>query len=818
LTSDETSAISEQLKGLTAVSERLRLDLEAALDDAKTQLMAEVQAQSVVMKNFIAASNHDQTCSKHYYDLLGSLPSTIHQLVQEAQKIKTSQQILRNMRSEGLTHREGDIKDAHAKTFMWIFEDDTTSFKRWLTSDDRVFWINGKAGSGKSTLMKFLANHKETKALLRHWSGNEDLIIASFYFWGAGHESQKSQLGLLKGLLYQIILQCPNLIPSVWSSRWDTGNAFDNSFDHWTRQELTDAVVKIIACGSLKSKFCFFVDGLDEYADAYAGEHHALIEFLDHLAQSSHVKMCVSSRPWNVFKDRYDKHNDLKFILQDLTSGDMLKFAQGLLQDDERFRRLSSRDPEALSLAIRIRDKAEGVFLWVFLVTRSLQRGLSDRDGMEELERRLARIPSDLFEYYWSIFESIDDNYKDYTMRALQIAAIALPMPLAAFQYIPQEVEDHTYAIRQQLDVQAYATGPLGRKPQDGGFGIDLLSFFPPTIPESDVEVKVNKWCRDLLEVHHSKQGWKKPHPSVLRGQVQFLHRTVKDFLLKQNMQDLFQKSSVCVPSPRKAVCRMYLAYTKSCCGTIEPDSPDEPYSLEANTNKVLRWARLCEIHDRRTPLDLLNELERIRLAVQSARGYEVESRESMLRLAVQEDLLLYVETIPGRDVRAEPGILWAALFPKCKDRSFPTHYPRPYPENLAMISKLLEKGCSPNDAWTADDTQDKIEKSVWQMLMGQLYESRTTRHHNPPEQPSQLVETSHIVAFLLIHGADPDAKFQHRLSRQRIWSNTDDFLMHVFKDDRAKVDALQKEARKVRAAALAKDGGFFAGFMGWSA
>jgi hypothetical protein len=82
--------------------------------------------------------------------------------------------------------------------------------------------------------MKFLAHHEKTKALLRQWSGSEDLIIASFYFWGAGHESQRSQLGLLKGLLYQIILQCPNLIPSVWSSRWNDGYTFDNSFDHWT--------------------------------------------------------------------------------------------------------------------------------------------------------------------------------------------------------------------------------------------------------------------------------------------------------------------------------------------------------------------------------------------------------------------------------------------------------------------------------------------------------------------------------------------------------------------------------------------------------
>jgi hypothetical protein len=574
-----------------------------------------------------------------------------------------------------------------------------------------------------------------------------------------------------------------------------------------------------------------------------------MIKFLDHLAQSSHVKLCVSSRPWNVFKDRYGKRDDLKFILQDLTSEDMLKFAQDLLQDDERFQRLASREPKALSIAAQIRDRAEGVFLWVFLVTRSLQSGLSDHDGIEELERRLAKTPSDLYEYYWSIFESIDDNYKDYTLRALQIAAIALTMPLAAFQYISQEVEDHTYAIRQELEVYAYATE---RKPQHGNSGIQLLSFFPPTIPESDVEVKVNKWCRDLLEVHYSKQGWKEPHPSVLRGQVQFLHRTVKDFLLKPNMQDLFQKSSVCTSSPRKAVCRMYLAYTKSCCGLIEPDSPDEPYSLGANTDKVLRWAKLCETHDQRTPLDLLEELERIRLAVQNAKGYVVESLESMLRLAVQEDLLMYVENTPGRDVRAEPGILWAALFPKCNDRSSPIHYPQPYPEDLAMISKLLEKGCSPNDAWTADGTQDE---SVWQKLMGKFYnppfpdrpgesidleslpvsfvdyndhELLTGCHaeskndpcpHEPLRERPRFVEspqlqTVQIVAFLLIHGADPAAKFLRVSGGDDKWFHAREFLTQVFNNDGEKVDALRAEAKKVRSAAAARKPWVPAGFM----
>jgi hypothetical protein len=632
----------------------------------------------------------------------------------------------------------------------------------------------------------------------------------------------------LKGLLYQVILQCPHLIPSVWSSRWDAGNTFDISFDHWTRQELTDALVHIIACGSLKSKFCFFVDGLDEYADAYVGEHHAMIKFLDHLAQSSHVKLCVSSRPWNVFKDRYGERDDLKFILQDLTSEDMLRFAQDLLQDDERFQRLVSREPKALSLAVQIRDRAEGVFLWVFLVTRSLQSGLSDHDGIEELERRLAKTLSDLYEYYWSIFESIDDHYKDYTLRALQIAAIALPMPLAAFQYIPQEVEDHTYAIRQKLDVGIHATG---RESQNGDSGSDLLNFFSPTASESDTEAKVNKWCRDLLEVQFNNEEWKSPHPSVLSGQVQFLHRTVKDFLLKQNMQDLFHQSSVCIPSPRKAVCRMYLAYTKSCCGIYEPDSPDKTFSLEVNTRKVLRWAKLCETYDHSTPLDLMNELEMIRLAVQIARSSHVDSLESMLRLAVKEDLLLYVEQIPNHVVRAEPGILWDALVSGRVGYTYGHHAANfkfssqtSFAIGLEMIAKLLGKGCSPNDGFSSSNAD---RGSVWQALLRGLHQVDPVdsvplpRHINHADrskhlQYPRLVEATHVVAFLLKHGADPDVQVSREGQNEKIHARR--ILMKAFDNDDAKVDALQKEARKVRAAALSQERGFFAGLMGWTA
>ena len=57
-----------------------------------------------------------------------------------------------------MNQRKSDIAESHPKTFDWIFEqpdggslessDVFDSFSRWLKSDDSLYWISGKPGSG----------------------------------------------------------------------------------------------------------------------------------------------------------------------------------------------------------------------------------------------------------------------------------------------------------------------------------------------------------------------------------------------------------------------------------------------------------------------------------------------------------------------------------------------------------------------------------------------------------------------------------------------------------------------------------------------
>lgn len=76
---------------------------------------------------------------------------------------------------EDMHVRERSVLDAHGKTFEWIFRSTQqqdcswADFRLWLqASDNQLYWITGKAGSGKSTLMRFLLgpmihNNKQNK-------------------------------------------------------------------------------------------------------------------------------------------------------------------------------------------------------------------------------------------------------------------------------------------------------------------------------------------------------------------------------------------------------------------------------------------------------------------------------------------------------------------------------------------------------------------------------------------------------------------------------------------------------------------------------
>lgn len=82
------------------------------------------------------------------------------------------------------------IKPRHARTVDWVFNSPKSKLNDWLRSEDRLYWTQGKAGSGKSTFMRFLVEDDRTRQVLKIWADRYHLFAACHFFWHSGTKMQ----------------------------------------------------------------------------------------------------------------------------------------------------------------------------------------------------------------------------------------------------------------------------------------------------------------------------------------------------------------------------------------------------------------------------------------------------------------------------------------------------------------------------------------------------------------------------------------------------------------------------------------------------
>lgn len=322
------------------------------------------------------------------------------------------------------TWRFNEIDPAYRRTFEWIFKspDDRSDVKwsnlaSYLAAQDidTAYFINGKAGSGKSTLMKFASHHPATINALNHWNKDEQhkILVFDFYFWNLGTSLQKSHVGLLRSLLHRVLSRYPRLIPEVLPDilrLWETWKQKDEP----TYLELKVALDLLLARSASFLKLCLFVDGIDEYD----GDHQDMCLYLRNLASSPNVKLVVSSRPLNAPMQAFQGCPSLR--LQDVTRSDMDTYVEGRLMSHTLMKSLMRRHSN-VTLASELTDKAEGVFLWVRLVVSLLLRGLEAGDTLQDLYRYLRALPNDLIQLYRKMMDDMPPVYRIQASMIFQI-------------------------------------------------------------------------------------------------------------------------------------------------------------------------------------------------------------------------------------------------------------------------------------------------------------------------------------------------------------------------------------------------------------
>lgn len=656
--------------------------------------------------------------------------------------------ILRSLSFDSRPVRHSSITKASARTFEWAFKEadpqrDTESssivtgnFLSWLMAGDGVFWVTGKPGSGKSTFMKFIADHPTTLTMLTRWAHPKRPVLASHYFWSAGTPIQKSQQGLLQTLLHEIFRQIPDIIEPVCGERWSKTVDW-LKYEPWQVPELQNVLQRIADRQDIPVKFCFFLDGLDEFA----GEHVDFCHSLRELAQSPNIKLCLSSRSWNVFEDSFGSAGtDRKLYIHELTHDDIRYYAELRLQQHPRWKSFCDEAPNASWLLDEITERAAGVFLWVFLVTRELRSGLSEYDSVSDIRRRLECIPVDLEEFFKRILESVETFYLPKMATTLQIALAATePVDVAVYGLHELEYEDQDYAFKI----------PLWRLGNSGA-----------TAPRELTGRRLKARCRGLLEVNrHSNR-------------VEFLHRTVMDFLRTAEMSTFLTDKAPPGFEARLSLARALTAYVKVSDFRKPVDSTEfnfyTEYHLKSALKEVLAQVKELRGEAAKAAYLLLDELDRCIPEINSI-GHAnlmntVSSSNSIAtyfrKEVVDANLVQYLaRTLPGQpdyfanfEVSALSHVIESLI--ESFDNSGGSRHYSAFPSadlwpQVGMIRCLLTNGCNPNEHCMNRGPK----KTPWERLVNYATVYADNQGDTPGSNRAILYE---IMTLMLQHGADP--------------------------------------------------------------
>ncbi|UZP37080.1 hypothetical protein NXS19_004896 [Fusarium pseudograminearum] len=401
------------------------------------------------------------------------------------------------------------------------------SFSSWLQSDNPLFWIQGKPGSGKSTLMKFVIENENTERLLRSCSPNTKII--SYFLWKIGAESQNSIKGLLCCLLHDLLTDNHQMLDQLLKQfSFLTSRDF---YQEWSSEEAKEVLFFLLR-GQARST-CIFIDGLDEISDKDG--FGPLTRLLQSICDIPHIKVCVSSRLETGLIQRIEALGAEKLRLHDLTEPEMAVYIHKELA---RFSAGVISSPLAEKLTSTLLEKAQGVFLWLFLAKNSLVTGIENGDDEETLMERLEELPSELEELYESMWSRLNANNKVYRRTAAMYFHFLLEEGWNVDGVYP--IND-TYAIPEVFtrpsSIPTLAQLSMMLKVEEG-------RLFPPRVDNTSLhdlkelcdatERELGTRCAGMIQVSEElieRADIPVNIYQVVRS-VQFVHRTAHDFLV----------------------------------------------------------------------------------------------------------------------------------------------------------------------------------------------------------------------------------------------------------------------------------------------
>lgn len=396
--------------------------------------------------------------------------------------------------------REHMVGRADRSTCAWLLT--TAEYQRWEAScddtarncADRLLWIKGKAGSGKSTLMRFAIKKIQNNTRPTNEAGKDDLVVSHF-FNARGSELEKSTEGMYRTLLVELIQQFDHLEDDLIRQ---VGPWMPDDGARWPLPQLQDLLEASVH--SLKGRqVIFFVDALDECHDDRVHEMIAVFERLIEEASSSQqrVRVCFASRP-------YPHHDADKAIY--LTLESQWEHQRDIETYVDSHLRIGNT-PRALAIRDQVVQDHQHMFLWVKLVVEMLNhehRSARPKNYERLLQGRHADLNTLFEEMIRREDEIVGDEDLDQDREARMLLFQWLLYGIDVSEYSPTEV---WWLI--QLGLGKMTADELVRESEE--------------MEQVDFHRYISRISRGLVECNTELRAWISVH---------FIHESARAFAL----------------------------------------------------------------------------------------------------------------------------------------------------------------------------------------------------------------------------------------------------------------------------------------------